>query len=248
MENRFIFFPSPTIEQTPARYRLQFEDVFFRTVDEVRLHGWFIPHREARATLVWFHGNAGNVGHRVENIKLLHDRVRVNIFIFDYRGYGRSEGRASEQGTYRDGVAALEYVRRRPGVDPERVFLFGRSLGAAVAVEMAGRFDARGVILETPFVSIPEMARVVFPWLPIGSLLRTRYDVEDKIRKIRAPLLILHGDRDEIVPFAHGRRVFEAAPEPKKFFTIKGAGHNDTYLVGGDSYFRQFRDFIDGLS
>jgi fermentation-respiration switch protein FrsA (DUF1100 family) len=246
MEDQFIFQPSSIVELTPREVGLKFDDVNFSTRDGTRLNGWFIPHHQARSTLVWFHGNAGNIGHRVENIKLLHDKVRVNVFIFDYRGYGRSEGRASEEGTYLDGEAALELVFKKFGIDRKRTVLFGRSLGAAVATEMANRFDSQGLILESPFVSIREMARVVFPFLPIGSLLKTRYDVREKIGKIKTPLLVLHGDRDEVVPFTHGRMVFEAAPEPKKFFTIAGAGHNDTYLTGGESYFQQLRMFIDG--
>ncbi|TMA93932.1 MAG: alpha/beta hydrolase [Deltaproteobacteria bacterium] len=245
MEANFIFYPSATIEHTPREVGLEFEDVFFATRDDVRLNGWFIPHREARSTLVWFHGNAGNISHRVENIKLLHDKVKINIFIFDYRGYGRSEGRVSEEGTYLDGEAALDYVREQLDVKPKKIVLFGRSLGAAVAAEMANRYDSQGLILESPFVSIREMARVVFPLLPIGPLLQTRYDVREKIRKIKTPLLVLHGDRDEVVPFAQGKMVFDAAPEPKKFFTIAGAQHNDTYLVGGDSYFQQLQIFIE---
>jgi uncharacterized protein len=248
MEDRFIFYPSATIEQTPRQVGLDFEDVSFSTRDGVRLNGWFIPHREALSTWVWFHGNAGNISHRVENIKLLHDKVKVSIFIFDYRGYGRSEGRASEEGTYLDGEAAMDFVHKRLGGDPKKIILFGRSLGTAVAAEMANRFESQGLILESPFVSIREMARVVFPFLPIGPLLQTRYDVQEKIRKIRTPLLVLHGDRDEVVPFTQGKMVFDAAPEPKRFFTIAGAGHNDTYLVGGERYFLQLQNFIDGLS
>jgi uncharacterized protein len=248
LETQLIFYPSATIERTPRQAGLDFEDVFFVTRDNVRLNGWFIPHRQARSTMVWFHGNAGNIGHRVENIKLLHDKVQINIFIFDYRGYGRSEGRVSEEGTYLDAEAALDFVRSQLGVEPRKIILFGRSLGAAVAAEMANRFDSQGLILEAPFVSIQEMARVVFPFLPIGPLLQTQYDVREKIQKIKTPLLVLHGDRDEVIPFTQGKMVFDAAPEPKKFFTIGGARHNDTYLVGGESYFQQLQSFIDWAS
>lgn len=245
MEDSFIFHPSATVALTPREAGIDFEDVHFAARDGVLLNGWYIPHREARSTLVWFHGNAGNIGHRVENIKLLHDKVKVNIFIFDYRGYGRSQGRASEPGTYLDAEAALELVSKRFGADPKRIILFGRSLGAAVAAEMALHFQSQGLILESPFASVREMARAILPLLPIGPLLKTRYDTEEKIRKIKTPLLVLHGDRDEVVPFAQGKIVFAAAPEPKTFFTISGAGHNDTYRVGGDRYFEQLKNFID---
>jgi len=244
IEERFIFYPSATIEHTPRQVGLKFEDVFFTTSDGVRLHGWFVPHPEPRSSLLWFHGNAGNISHRVENIRLLHDKVKVNVFIFDYRGYGRSQGRPSEAGTYRDGEAALDLLRRKLGADASKIILFGRSLGAAVAVEMATRFDSQALILESPFISVAEMARVVLPFLPIGALMQTRYDISSKIKNIRAPLLVLHGDRDTIVPFKQGKAVYDAAPEPKRFFTIAGADHNDTYIAGGEDYFRQLRDFI----
>lgn len=245
IEDGMIFHPDPTLARTPQQVSLEFEDIFFTTRDGVRLNGWFIPHRAARSTLVWFHGNAGNISHRVDNIKLLHDKVKVNVFIFDYRGYGRSEGRASEAGTYLDGEAALDLLRKKLGAKSDKMILFGRSLGAAVATEMATRFTNQGLILESPFISIAEMARIVLPFLPIGPLLKTRYDVAATIKKIKVPLLVLHGDRDEIVPFSHGKTVFNQAPEPKKFFAIAGASHNDTYIVGGDMYFQQLKQFID---
>jgi len=207
-----------------------------------------VPHAEARSTLIWFHGNAGNIGHRIENLKLLHDKVKVHVFIFDYRGYGHSQGTASEEGTYLDGEAALALVREQLAIDASRIILFGRSLGAAVAAEMAVRFTNQAVILESPFVSIREMARAVFPSLPVGPLLQTRYDVVQKIRRIKTPLLVLHGDRDEIVPFAQGELVFSAAPQPKKFYKIAGAAHNDTYIVGGNRYFEELKNFIDSTA
>jgi uncharacterized protein len=174
MEERFIFFPEARIEQTPRDLALDFDDVYFTAADGLRLNGWFVPHAGAQATLLWFHGNAGNISHRLENIKLLHEKVKVHIFIFDYRGYGRSEGRTTEAGTYLDGEAAIRHLRSRKEVDPERIVFFGRSLGAAVAVELATREEAAALILETPFVSIRAMARLALPLLPIGPLLRTR--------------------------------------------------------------------------
>jgi uncharacterized protein len=246
MESRMIFHPSRAIEQTPKQAGLAFDELFFTARDGVRLNGWFIPHPQARATFVWFHGNAGNIGHRVENIKLLHDRVPVNIFIFDYRGYGRSEGTPDESGTYLDGEAALALMRDRLGAaGAESIVLFGRSLGAAVAAEMAVRFRSQALILESPFVSIAAMTRLYFPLLPIGPFLRTRYDVEKTIRKVNIPVLVLHGEHDSIVPFEHGKLVFAAAPEPKQFYAIAGADHNDTYVVGGDAYYHQLKRFIE---
>ncbi|TAK08648.1 alpha/beta hydrolase [bacterium] len=248
MEERFIFYPESKVDVTPKDAGLAFEDVFFTAGDGVRLNGWFVPYQDSRITLLWFHGNAGNISHRVENIKLLHNKVNINVFIFDYRGYGRSEGRVSEEGTYRDATAALQYLRSRKDVDPKGIVFFGRSLGAAVAADLATREDCLALILETPFVSIREMARVAFPLLPIGPLLRIRYDVVEKLGKVRAPLLVLHGDKDDVVPYEQGKKVFEAAHNPKEFYTIRGAHHNDTYIVGGEAYFKALKNFIERAS
>jgi len=245
IEDRFIFHPDHVTDRDPSQIGVRFEDVFFTTQDGLRLHGWFIPHQDARATLVWFHGNAGNISDRLLNIKLLHDRINTNIFIFDYRGYGRSEGTASEKGTYLDGEAAINYLLGRDEAAARRLILFGRSLGAAVAAEMAIRFPSLGLILESPFVSIREMARAIFPSLPIAWLLQTRYDTMEKVRLVKTPILVLHGDRDATVPFAQGKRVFEIASHPKKFHRIVGASHNDTFFVGGEEYYGALREFIE---
>jgi fermentation-respiration switch protein FrsA (DUF1100 family) len=244
MEERVIYYPDKSVERTPGDVGLLFDDIYFTSSDGVQLHGWFVPHPKAKTTLLWFHGNAGNISHRLDNIRLLHDRVRRNIFIFDYRGYGRSEGSASEEGTYRDGEGAVQHLLSRKDVDSKRIVFFGRSLGAAVAAELATRSGCLALILESPFTSVGEMARAVFPLLPIGRFLHTRYDVVEKVKRARAPLLVLHGDRDDVIPYAHGKRVFEAAPEPKEFYTIHGAHHNDTYVVGGDPYFEVLKTFI----
>jgi hypothetical protein len=245
LENQLIFHPHKAIHQTPRDLGLNFEDVYFTARDGVRLNGWFIPYPTAQTTLLWFHGNAGNISHRAQNIKLLHDKVKINIFIFDYRGYGRSEGEISEQGTYIDGAAAIDFLRRQYNVQPKQLVLFGRSLGAAVAAEMATRVESLALILESPFVSVPEMARAVFALIPLGPFLSTQYNNLEKVRRIKSPLLVLHGDRDEVVPYSQGQKVFAAAPYPKKFYTITGAGHNDTYIVGGDTYFAALSETIE---
>jgi hypothetical protein len=244
-ENKLIFHPDYRIHRTPEDVGLAFDDLFFDTKDGVRLNGWYIPYRGATKTLVWFHGNAGNISHRVGNIRLLHHRLKINIFIFDYRGYGRSTGSISEQGTYMDGAAAVEYLRIRYAVEPTRMVLFGRSLGAAVAAEMANHVQSAALILESPFSSVGEIAHELIPFLPLGPLLKTRYDTVAKVRGIKSPLLVLHGDKDEVVPFSQGIKVFEAAPQPKTFYRIVGAGHNDAYLVGGEPYFQVLKKHIE---
>ncbi len=245
VEKSLIFYPISEIDRTPKELGLPFEDITFTTEDGVHLNGWFIPSTEGDLTLLWFHGNAGNISHRLDNIRLLHDKVKIHIFIIDYRGYGRSEGSVSEAGTYRDASAALQYLRSRKDLDPKKIVFYGRSLGAAVAVDLALREESLALIIETPFASIRAMAKLVFPFLPVGPFLRTRYDTLEKIRKVRGPLFVLHGDQDDIVPYTQGQRIFEAAPEPKEFYTIRGAHHNDTFIVGGDAYFAALKDFID---
>lgn len=245
MENSLIFHPTAELIATPEDVGLPYEDVTLTTTDEVRIHGWFIPATGAKSTILWLHGNAGNISHRVHNIRELRARVPAHIFIIDYRGYGRSEGTVSEQGTYADARAALAYLRARDDVDAHTIVVFGRSLGAAVALELVVSEGAGALILESPFTSIRAMAKTVMPLLPVGPFLRTRYDNLAKIPDLRAPLLILHGDRDGIVPYEQGRELFGAAPEPKSFYPIAGAGHNDTYLVGGEAYFATIANFIE---
>jgi fermentation-respiration switch protein FrsA (DUF1100 family) len=242
-----IFFPEPLISITPKDAGLMFEDVYFTATDGVRLNGWYVPAPGATATLLWFHGNAGNLSDRVDQLRLMHDRLNAHIFMIDYREYGRSEGEVTEEGTYLDAEGALAYLGGRAELKGRKMVYYGQSLGAAVAVELARRSPPDGMILEAPFLSIWEMAKAVMPLLPVGGLISTKYDSLSKITKIHAPLLILHGDRDEIIPFAHGRRLFDAANEPKRFHPIAGSYHNDTYVAGGDAYFAALRDFITAL-
>jgi fermentation-respiration switch protein FrsA (DUF1100 family) len=250
LERFVIYFPERALEATPRAEGLDYADVRFPASDGVMLHGWLVPAPGARFTLIWFHGNAGNISHRVNNIGYLHRLLKVNIFIFDYRGYGQSAGGysdLSEEATYRDAEGALRAVRARPEVAGTRLVYFGRSLGSAVAVEAARREEPAGLILETPFTSIRDMARTHYPFLP-RLFLQTEYDSLAKIPAIRVPLLVVHGDRDEIVPLDHGRRLFAAANEPKTFYLIPGAHHNDTYIVGGDAYFAAVGRFLESLA
>lgn len=243
----FIFFPEPLISGTPQSVGLAFEDVYVTTSDGTRINGWYVPAAGSTTTLLWFHGNAGNLSDRVHQLGQLHDQLGVNVFMIDYREYGRSEGEVSEAGTYRDAEAALAFLRGRPDASTHRIVYYGQSLGSAVAVELARRAPPDGLILETPFLSIQEMAKAVMPYLPVGALISTKYDSLSKIGAIHAPLLILHGDRDEVVPYTHGRRLFDAANEPKRFYTITGAHHNDTYMIGGEGYYTVLREFLASL-
>jgi len=254
LERYVIYIPHRAIEMTPQDEGLAYEDIWFPATDGVKLNGWLIPVSGARNTLVWFHGNAGNISHRVDNIKYLHRYLGrphlPNIFIFDYRGYGKSAGSLSdlsEEATYHDADGALTYLRTRQDLAQTQLVYFGRSLGAAIAVEMARHHPPAGLILETPFTSIKDMVRAVLPYVPVGSFLRTKYDSLSKIQELHVPLLVLHGDLDDVVPYEQGRRLFAAANPPKTFFSIRGAHHNDTYIVGDLPYFQAWTRFLRSL-
>lgn len=249
LESRYIFFPTSEVQLTPADAGLKYEDVSFDGGGGRKLHGWYVPGavEAENTTWIWFHGNGGNIGHRVDELAMLHHRLGVNLFIFDYQGYGRSQGKPTEPGTYQDARAALEYVSNRPGVDPRKIVYFGRSLGAAVAVELATEKPPAGLILVSPFSSVSDMARLAFPYLPVGWLLKNRYDSMSRIRQIQTPLLIIHGAQDEMVPVEQGRALFEAAGHPKTFRLLPVAGHNDTHAAGGPGYWDALEEFSASL-
>ena len=246
IEKRFVFFPTAEIIQTPAAVGLAYEEVFFTTTDGLRLHGWFVP-GSGDMTWMWFHGNGGNIGHRVEELALLHHKLSVNQFIFDYRGYGRSEGTPSEKGTYQDARASFAYLNSRPDVDAGKIVYFGRSLGAAVAVELAARHPPLGVVLVAAFSSMEDMAQLTFPYLPVRFLVKGHYDSLSRIQQVRSPLLVMHGDLDDTVPISQGENLFNAANSPKQFHLLIGAGHNDTYIAG-QGYWEALDQFLSTLS
>lgn len=249
LEKFALYFPDRPLGATPRSEGLAYEDVWFPASDGVTLHGWLVPAPGARFTVVWFHGNAGNIGDRVHNIGYLHRVLRASVFIFDYRGYGQSQGSRSdlsEEATYRDGQGALAYLGARPDARQTRLVYFGRSLGAAVAVELARTHPPAGLILETAFTTLKDVARVHYPFVPLWFL-RTKYESLHKIPEIRVPLLILHGDRDEVVPLEQAKRLYAAANEPKQLYVIRGADHNNTYVVGGSAYFDVWARFLKSL-
>ena len=244
IENFFLYHPLGKIEGTPADYGVPFEDVHFRAGDGVRLHGWYVePPGPHRPVVLWAHGNAGNISHRARNIALIHQELRAGVFLFDYRGFGRSEGRPGEAGLYEDARGAYAWLRRR--MPPARIFAFGRSLGAAVMVRIVAEgAAARGLILESPFENLEAMGRTVFPFLPVSWFVSQEFDNVDYLPRVEMPVFILHGEADGIVPLTQGRRLFRLAHPPKRFFLIPGAGHNDTYLAGGEPYWDAWRSFM----
>jgi len=240
-ERSNIWMPRRYFAATPDVVGLTYEDVSLQTADGPRLHGWYLPHEEAAASLLFCHGNAGNVSHRTESLRQLHS-LGLNILIFDYRGYGRSDGRPSEEGTYLDALAAYEWLQGRGPELP--IILFGRSLGAAVAIDLAARGKGAALIAESGFTSVPELGQELFPILPVKWLVRTRYDSLAKMPQVKIPVLVIHSREDEIVPFHHGEALFEAAPGLKQFLEIHG-GHNDGYILSEPEYLRGIQAFLD---
>jgi fermentation-respiration switch protein FrsA (DUF1100 family) len=243
LDRQFVFYPTTVLEATPRELGLAYDDVRFG--EDGRLHGWFVPGSGgSNLTLLWFHGNAGNISHRLDWIRLLRSGLGINIFIFDYAGYGLSRGTPSEQGTYRDARDALAYLRSRPDVERDRIVYFGKSLGGAVAVQLAVEEPPYRLVTNATFRSILDLARRYYPFVPVGLLIRSRFPTLDRIGQVRAPILIAHGVADTLVPPDHARRLYEAAAEPKRLYLVEGAGHNDLLPTGGERYLETLRAFL----
>lgn len=239
-----VFYPYRNLDATPADWGLGYKDVTLRTSDGVALHGWYIPHPDARQVLLFFHGNAGNISHRRESVAIFH-RLGLNVLIIDYRGYGRSEGRPSEAGLYRDAEAAWRYLTVTRGFESRDVLLFGRSLGGAVAARVAADQQPGALILESTFSSARDFAQHVFPLLSRITILRYDFDTVANIRKARCPVLVLHSPQDEIMPYVLGRKVYETAHTPKEFWEMQG-DHNTGFLLSQPGYEKVLREFMAG--
>jgi len=241
-QDQLLYFPSRTLVTTPDRYGLAYETVHLDTEDGERLHGWWIPADDARGTLLFFHGNAGNISGRLESVQQFH-QLGLNVLIIDYRGYGESTGTPSEEGLYRDAEAAWQHAVTQRGIDPSRIVIFGRSLGGGPATWLAMQHDAGALLVESAFTSVPDIAGHHYPWLPAQLLATTQFDNRTRIDQIDMPLLVIHSRGDAVIPFDHGRDLFESAREPKQFLEIDG-NHNDGFLVSADRYLRAIDQFL----
>ncbi|MGM0737685.1 MAG: alpha/beta hydrolase [Bacteroidota bacterium] len=239
----FIYFPTKSILATPEDRGMAYEDVYMYTDDGIRLHGWYVPAKQARGSLLFFHGNAGNISGRLESISIFHE-LELNVFIIDYRGYGRSEGKPSENGTYQDAVAAWRYLTEVQDKNPGKIILFGRSLGGGVAAWLASEVNAGGLVLESTFSSAVELAAEIYPLMPVRWLLRTRYPVEDALEHVETPVMITHSKEDDIISFRHGQRLYEAANDPKYWMELIG-GHNDGFIQSGRRYVEGWEYFLN---
>jgi uncharacterized protein len=239
---RMIYFPSPTMTVTPQDASLPFEDVTLTCDDGVRIHAWFIPADSARATVIFCHGNGGNISHRLESIDQFH-RLGLSVLIFDYHGYGESEGKPGERETYEDADAAWNYLTETRGISPDSIIIFGRSLGGGVAVWLAAHHQPKALVVESSFTSIVDVAVHYYPFLPVRLLARVEYNSQKLIGQIKAPVLIIHSPDDDIIPFKLGKKLFESANEPKQFLRIHGR-HNAGYLESDDVYMKGWREFL----
>lgn len=238
----FIYFPEARLEFRPEDFKLLYEEVSLTTDDGVKLHAWWTGDPSTPRTALFFHGNAGNISHRLERVAFL-GQPKIRFFLLDYRGYGQSQGKPSEEGLYRDATAAYQFLRAQ-GISPENILLFGESLGGAVAVDLATRVPVGGVILESTFTSVRDMASVHYPFIP-KVFVPDQFDSLARVANARAKLLVIHGNQDEIAPFSMGRRLFDAANQPKSFLEVPGAGHNDVYLLGGKPYRERLLSFLE---
>ena len=242
---RMIFYPFRELFQTPADWGLEFEDVTVRTKDGVQLHGWYIPHPQSQQVLLFFHGNAGNISHRRDSIEIFH-RLGLNVFIIDYRGYGKSQDKPGEQGLYQDATAAWDFLTAEKGFSSKQIIIFGRSLGGVIAAKLASEVQARGLILESTFSSARDFARVVFPILARLVWIRYDFNTVESIQRVTAPVLVFHSPEDEIMPFHLGQKVFAAANQPKRFVRLRG-DHNYGFIKSQPEYEQALKNWLEGL-
>ncbi len=245
MENYFIYHPVRHPEgnwEIPEIGR-SIQDVRFRTSDGIELHGWWAPRKDTNRTILWFHGNAGNLSHRYQGVLQLH-RLGCQVLIIDYRGYGKSDGSPSENGLYRDGEAAYTFLTDEMEIAGDEIVPLGRSLGSAVATHLAKYKEINRLILVSPFTNVRDMVPHILPIPGLHYLVSSEFDSLSRIQKIQVPLLFIHGAEDDIIPIELGRKLFEHANPPKTFEEIEGAGHNNISIVAGKRYARLIKQFV----
>jgi len=240
------FFPTRTLDQFPTDWGLDYEDVTLNTGDGIKLHGWYIPAEPAERVLLFFHGNAGNMSHRGESVKIFH-RLGLNIFIIDYRGYGSSTGKPDEQGLYQDADAAWRYLTKEKGFANNQILIFGRSLGGIVAARLAASVEAGAVILESTLSSARDFAKTAFPILSKLVFTRYQFNTAKHIQQVNYPVLVLHSPDDELIPFHLGETIFQSAHEPKHFVRMQG-DHSNGFLQSQPQYEQEIGNWLQTLS
>jgi|CXWL01.1.fsa_nt_gi fermentation-respiration switch protein FrsA (DUF1100 family) len=244
-QTKLIYFPSQTIEATPASVGLAFDDLMLTADDGVNISAWFVPNSDARATILLFHGNAGNNGDRVQELRVLHS-LRCNVMIVDYRGFGESEGHPTENGTYMDARAAWDHLTQFRGIPDRSIIIMGESLGGAVAIDLALRHPPAALVVQSTFTRLADIAARHYRFLPVRWLLRHRYDSIDKVGRVSCPKLFIHSTGDTLIPIANGKALFDAASEPKQFLQTPGE-HNEGGFMYSHEYTAKLKEFLDSI-
>ena len=235
LENALLYFPDKKIGATPDKIKLKFDEITLETADQVKINAWWLPNDKAKATLLFSHGNAGNISNRLEKLKIFHD-LGLNVLIYDYRGYGKSEGKPNEKGLYADAQAANDYAVKEKKIPADQIISYGESLGGAVAAHLAAGNKAKALILDSTFSSLEEMAKERMPLL--AGLAKGKFDTLASLKKTECPVLVLHSPDDEVVPYKQGRSLFDTAKEPKSFVKLSG-GHNDGFWKSKNVYIKR---------
>lgn len=248
-QDSYIYYPNipgRAYETTPAQYGMPFEPVALTTSDGVRLAAWYVPAPNPRGTLLYVHGNGGNISHRLDAMRLFHE-LGLSVLAFDYRGYGQSQGTPSEQGTYLDADAAWQYLTTQRGTAPARIIVFGESLGGAIAAHLAARVQPAALVLAESFTSAPDLAAELFPWLPARWITHFHYDTRRDLAAVHVPVLVAHSRDDDIIPFHHGKELFEAAHEPRHFIELQGT-HNELFSANRETLAKAMKVLLDSIA
>jgi hypothetical protein len=234
LQPKFLYRPMREVFSTPAELKLDFEEVIFKSADGLNLSGWYIPVDSPKFTVFFCHGNGGNIAHRLDSINIFHN-LGLSCFIFDYSGYGDSQGKPSEEGTYLDAMAAYKWLTEEKKIPAKNIIIFGRSLGGSIAAHLAGRVEVRALVVEITFTSYVDIAKEYYPYMPVKWFARFSYRTIDYVKTVNCPVMFIYSRNDEIVPYKFGLELYEAANDPKEFIEIFG-GHNDCFLASGEIY------------
>lgn len=245
MQPRLTFQPSRDVPNNPGDIGLEYDKVQLKTPDGLTLSAWYIPAENAKFTLLFCHGNGGNITHRLDSIKIF-NRLNLNCLIFDYRGYGDSNGKPSEKGVYIDAQTAYDWLINEKKMSPENIIIYGQSLGGSVAAYLASNVKAKGLIMESSFTSYTDIAQKYYPYMPVRLFARYSFSAVDYIKKVHYPVLFVHSPDDDIVPFKLGQKLYAAANEPKKFIEISG-NHNEGFLHSGQVYYQGLKNWLKYL-
>jgi len=241
-QSSFVYQPGKTIAVTPRDAGFDYEDINYMTTDGAKISAWFIPAKDPKGVVLFCHGNAGNISHRVDTIDIFY-QLGLSTLIFDYRGYGRSGGKPTETGTYLDAEGAWNYLLREKGLKPGEIIIAGRSLGGSVASRLAAGKNPRALIIESSFTSVPDLGARIYPYLPVRLLCRFGYNTTVFVKNVKCPVLVIHSPDDEMIPFEHGMQIFAAANDPKTFLRIRGS-HNEGFMASREQYTRALKEFL----